>query len=48
MSRELSHDWTGPTRVYVHVHCKRCLKVFEIGKAKGPCHGNPALKLVKR
>jgi hypothetical protein len=31
------HDWTGPGRGNVHVHCSRCGKIFEISKAKGEC-----------
>lgn len=34
-----SHDWTGPCRGHVHVHCANCGKIFEINKAKGYCRG---------
>lgn len=32
-----AHDWTGPTRTNVYVHCVNCEKIFDIGKAKGVC-----------
>jgi hypothetical protein len=41
------HDWTGPTRYNVYVHCAACGKIFEILKAKGMCPGPAKLKLVK-
>lgn len=33
------HDWTGPNRHNVYVHCAACGKIFEILKAKGLCFG---------
>lgn len=33
------HDWTGPTRYNVYVHCAVCGKIFQIAKAKGSCPG---------
>jgi hypothetical protein len=36
------HDFVGPNRSNVHVHCSVCGKIFEISKAKGYCSGvNP-------
>jgi hypothetical protein len=38
--RPRSHDWTGPNRTNVYVHCAACGKIFEVLKSKGLCYGS--------
>ena len=38
----VAHDFVGPDRFNVHVHCKNCGLIFKILEARGPCYGNAA------
>lgn len=34
------HDWTGPDRWHVYVHCSYCEKIFKVMESHtGPCPG---------
>ncbi len=35
----VAHDFVGPTRTFMYVHCRNCELIFKPLQGRGPCPG---------